>query len=287
MLYLCATPIGNLDDVSERLRTVLAAAHLVAAEDTRRTRKLLSRLGVHVPVVSLFAHNEAERTVQVLRVLREGRDVALVSDAGTPAVSDPGARLVAAAVAEGLSVTVVPGPSAVTAAVAAAGFVGAPGFRFVGYLPRRAKDLAAAVVDWRRHGGLVVAFEAPGRLRRSLDTLSQVVPTAPLVVCREITKMHEEYVRGTVTEVTAAIVARDAVRGEVTLVLQLGAPVAPDAADTATATARALADRGLSARDVAAALQVCLGLSHRDAQRAAREGRLPDGGHDGRRRLGP
>ena len=159
MLYVCATPIGNLGDVTPRVAEALGKVELVAAEDTRHTRKLLSHLGVHVPLTSLFKHNEAEKTEEVLAVLREGRDVALVTDAGMPGVQDPGMRLVTRAVAAGIEMTVLPGPSAVLTALVAAGIEG-DGFRFVGYLPRRARRARDGAA---RAGAAAAASSSPSR----------------------------------------------------------------------------------------------------------------------------
>ncbi len=273
MLYVCATPIGNLDDVSPRVLAALGAVELIAAEDTRRTRRLLSRFDLHTPLTSLFAHNEAEKTERVLGLLRQGRDVALVTDAGMPGVADPGARLVARAAAEGLPLTVLPGPSAVTTALVASGLAGDEGFRFVGYLPRRAADLARSAAQWRRGGGVVVAFESPRRLAVSLERLAALAPGAPAAVCRELTKVHEEVLRGSLDDLAAEIAAREEVRGEVTLVVDLGAPEAEAAGLKAEARAAgaALLARGLSRRDAAAALHVCLGVPRRDATRLTQE----------------
>ena len=280
MLYVCATPIGNLGDVTPRVAEALGKVDLVAAEDTRHTRKLLSHLGVHVPLTSLFKHNEAQKTEEVLAVLREGRDVALVTDAGMPGVQDPGMRLVTRAVAAGIELTVLPGPSAVLTALVAAGLDG-DGFRFVGYLPRRARELEAALEDWRRCGGLLVAFETGQRLPASLAFFAAHVPDLRGAICRELTKVHEEVVRGTLLELSArypvsgpdATPLAGAVRGEITLVIDLG-PAQEEAARgaaQASAAAAALIGRGLSKRDTAAALQVCLGVPHREAERMARE----------------
>ena len=274
MLYVCATPIGNLDDVTLRVLETLRAVALIAAEDTRRTRKLLSRHDIHTPTTSLFAHNEAEKTAYVLGLLRDGQDVALVTDAGLPGVSDPGLRLVAATVAEGLPLTVLPGPSAPATAVVASGLAGDGGFCFVGYLPRRAAQLRAAVAAWRRCPGVVVAFETGPRLGASLTELAALAPDAPVAVCRELTKVHEEVVRGTLAELAQRYGARGttvgvpAVKGEITLVIELPA-TADDAAqaERAGAAAAALRDGGLSRRDAAAALAVCLGLRRSVAKR--------------------
>jgi 16S rRNA (cytidine1402-2'-O)-methyltransferase len=280
MLYVCATPIGNLGDLTPRVADALGRVELIAAEDTRHTRKLLSHLGLHTPLTSLFRHNEAQKTEEVLAQLREGRDIALVTDAGMPGVQDPGMRLVTRAIAEGLEVTVLPGPSAVLTALVVAGLDG-EGFRFVGYLPRRARELEAALAAWRREGGLLVAFDTGQRLPGSLAVLAAHAPDLRGAVCRELTKLHEEVVRGTLLELSArypvsgpdATPLAGAVRGEITLVIDLG-PAQDEVSTVAAqagAVAAALLARGLSKRDTAAALQVCLGVAHREAERLARD----------------
>jgi len=270
VLYVCATPIGNLDDVTPRVLDTLRAVELVAAEDTRRTRKLLSRYGIHTPTTSLFEHNEAEKSAFVLGRLRAGADVALVSDAGLPGISDPGARLVAAAAAEGLPLTVLPGASAPATAVVASGLDTDGGFRFVGYLPRRTAALGAAWSAWRRCGGLVVAFETGPRLARALAALAELAPDAPAAVCRELTKLHEEIARGTLADLAERF-AGD-VKGEITVVIDAGPP-APDApgGERVTRAAAALRAAGLTRRDAVSALTVCLGLRRAAAKRLVDE----------------
>ncbi len=279
MLYVCATPIGNLGDVSPRVLDALREAELVAAEDTRRTRKLLSHFDIHAPLTSFFQHNELQKTDEVLRLLRDGRTVALVTDAGMPGVQDPGMLLVQKVVSEGLDMTVLPGPSAVLTALVAAGISG-DGFRFVGYLPRRARELEAKLNEWRRCGGIVVAFDTGHRLPRSLACLAAHLPEARAAVCRELTKVHEEVVRGRVLELSEQYPVpgpdagpTDAVRGEITVVLDLGRPLDAAAAGRpgADAAAERLLARGLSRRDAATALHICLGLPRREADQLARE----------------
>ncbi len=277
MLWVCATPIGNLGDVTPRLLEALRAADLVAAEDTRHTRKLLSHFDIHTPLTSLFRHNEAQKTEEIMGLLREGRNVALVSDAGMPGVSDPGQRLVARAAAEALSFTVLPGPSAVLTALVAAGYEG-DGFRFVGYLPRRPRDLETKLQGWRRCGGLVVAFETAPRLARSLAVLAALVPDVRVAVCRELTKVHEEIARGTALELSERYVTpgpdgeQGSARGEITMVIDLDAPLdAEGSRPEPAAAAQRLLARGLSRRDAAAALHVCLGMPRREAEGLARE----------------
>ena len=215
-LVVCPTPIGNLEDVTLRALRELREADLVLCEDTRRTRTLLDRHGIRRPLTSYHRHNEAARTREVLPRLRAGERIALASDAGLPGVNDPGARLIAAAVGEGLEVTVLPGPSAVETALVASGLVG-DRYAFVGYLPRTAKgreELWAETNGWRWP---VVAFESPRRLPASLASLALVAPGRPVAVCRELTKRFEEIVRGRADEVAARF--REPPKGEVTLVL--------------------------------------------------------------------
>ncbi len=216
-LAVCATPIGNLDDVTLRVLDELRKADLVLCEDTRRTRILLHRHGISARLSSYHAHNEARRTAEVLPRLRAGERVALVCDAGLPAISDPGARLVAAALEAGVPVTVLPGPSAVETALVASGF-SADRYQFLGYLPR---GRAALDSLWRELATswphAAVAFESPQRLPRALAALARVQPERRVAVCRELTKAFEEVVRGTAAEVAARF--REPPKGEVTLVL--------------------------------------------------------------------
>jgi 16S rRNA (cytidine1402-2'-O)-methyltransferase len=216
-LAVCATPIGNLDDVTLRVLSELAAADLVLCEDTRRTRVLLDRHGVRARrLLSYHRHNEARRTAEVLPRLRAGERLALASDAGLPGINDPGARLVAAALDEGVPVTVLPGPTAVATALVAAGFA-AERYQFLGYLPRGERALAALWEELARWQHPVVAFESPQRLPMSLASLVRAQPGRPLAVCRELTKRFEEVARGTAAELAERF--REPPKGEVTLVL--------------------------------------------------------------------
>src|SRR5918911_3810473 len=189
-LAVCATPIGNLDDVTLRVLAELAAADVVLCEDTRHTRVLLDRHGIEARLLSYHEHNEAKRTAELLPRLKGGERVALVSDAGLPAISDPGARLVAAALDAGVPVTVLPGPSAVETALVASGLVGER-YQFLGYLPRGAGALAALWEELRAWPHPVVAFESPQRLPATLRSLSTAAPDRPVAVCRELTKAFE------------------------------------------------------------------------------------------------
>jgi 16S rRNA (cytidine1402-2'-O)-methyltransferase len=217
MLYICPTPIGNLEDVTVRVLSVLRSAVLVACEDTRRTRILLDRYGISTRLVSFHEHNEEERLQALLPLLREGKDVAVVSDAGMPALSDPGFTLVRACAAEGLAVTVLPGPSAVPTALVSAGLP-ADRFAFVGFLARGKKQLVQQIAVFDGTGAAVVAFESPRRLKASLAVVGSRWPHRRLAVCRELTKMHEQVLRGTADEVKAALA--EPVRGEIALVLE-------------------------------------------------------------------
>ena len=219
-LAICATPIGNLDDVTLRVLEELREADLVLCEDTRHTRVLLEQHGIAAKLVSYHQHNEAARTSQTLDRLRSGERVALVSDAGLPGVNDPGARLIAAAAAEGLEVTVLPGASAVETALVASGLA-ADRFQFVGYLPRRVAQLRALAAELRAWSGAVVAFESPRRLPASLRILAEELPARPAAVCRELTKRYEEVSRGSLEALSMRFA--EPPRGEVTLVLGAGA----------------------------------------------------------------
>jgi 16S rRNA (cytidine1402-2'-O)-methyltransferase len=246
MLYVCPTPIGNLGDLTLRVLDVLAAVELVACEDTRHTGRLLAHLGIETRLLSYQEHNERERLGLLLPLLREGRDVALVTDAGMPGISDPGFVLVRACRDEGLPVTVLPGPSSVETALVASGLP-SDRFTFVGFLPRERSRLVSFVESAGAGGGSVVAFESPRRLPTTLRLLAQRWPDRETAVCRELTKLHEEVVRGPASQVQAQV--GEHVRGEVVLVL---APVADRAAG---ALGRGAAEEGeggpADARDVA------------------------------------
>jgi 16S rRNA (cytidine1402-2'-O)-methyltransferase len=226
-LAVCATPIGNLDDVTLRVLRELAEAELVLCEDTRHTGKLLERHGIRARLLSYHEHNEAARTAEVLPRLQAGERIALASDAGLPAISDPGARLIAAAIEAGVPVTVLPGPSAVETALVASGLVGER-YQFVGYLPRGERALRALWEELAAWPHPVVAFESPRRLPASLASLAGAHPTRPVAVCRELTKRFEEVVRGSAAEVAARY--KEAPKGEITLVV--GSAPAIEAEDT-------------------------------------------------------
>jgi 16S rRNA (cytidine1402-2'-O)-methyltransferase len=215
-LAVCATPIGNLEDVTLRVLAELAAADVVLCEDTRHTRVLLQRHGIEARLLSNHEHNEAQRTAELLPRLEAGERIALVSDAGLPGVSDPGARLVRAALDAGIDVTVLPGPSAVETALVASGLV-AEQYRFLGFLPRGEKRLGALWDELRSWPWPAVAFESPQRLPATLRSLAAADPDREVAVCRELTKRFEEVMRGTAAQVAERFGSPP--KGEITLVL--------------------------------------------------------------------
>jgi 16S rRNA (cytidine1402-2'-O)-methyltransferase len=222
-LAVCATPIGNLDDITLRVLDELRAADVVLAEDTRHTRVLLERHGIAAKLISYHEHNEAERVAELLPRLERGDRIALVTDAGMPLVSDPGARLVRATLEANLPVTVLPGASAVETALVASG-LGGGAYAFVGFLPRKAGELEAL---WRETSAwrcAVVAFESPQRVGASLGSLAAFDPERRVAVCRELTKRFEEVVRGPAGELAARFA--EPPKGEVTLVVAPGDPAA-------------------------------------------------------------
>lgn len=225
LLYVVATPIGNLEDITYRAVRLLGEVDLIACEDTRQTRKLLDHYGIQKPTISYHDHNEAERTEDLTARLLGGAVIALVSDAGMPLVSDPGYRLVKAAVENGIAVQPVPGASAALAALAASGLP-SDAFHFAGFLPpkhgQRIKALEALVDE----PATLIFYEAPHRIIESLEAVEQVMGTRPVVVARELTKIHEEFLRGTAAEVRAQLAGRDTVKGEITLLIakSLGPP---------------------------------------------------------------
>ena len=215
-LLVCATPIGNLDDVTLRVLEELRAADVVLCEDTRHTRTLLVRHGIDARLLSYHEHNEAARTAELIPRLDAGEHMALVSDAGMPGISDPGARIVRAALDAGIPVSVLPGASSVETALVASGLVGER-YEFLGFLPRGGKALASLWEELATSAWPAVAFESPRRLPATLRSLAEVDPEREVAVCRELTKRFEEVVRGTAAELAARFA--EAPRGEITLVV--------------------------------------------------------------------
>jgi 16S rRNA (cytidine1402-2'-O)-methyltransferase len=262
-LSVCATPIGNLDDVTLRVLRELGSAEIVLCEDTRRTRRLLDRHGVSARLASYHRHNEARRTAEVLPRLER---VALVSDAGLPGLNDPGARLIRAALAGDIAVTVLPGPSAIETALVASGLLGER-YQFLGYLPRSAAALRAL---WDEVAGWpwpAVAFESPQRLGASLASLADVLPEREIAVCRELTKVFEEVVRGSAAEVAPRFAGH--VRGEITLVLGPGGTPVSAVGDADVDAVAELVAAGVRRRQAADLVARLTGASRNELYRAS------------------
>jgi 16S rRNA (cytidine1402-2'-O)-methyltransferase len=260
-LYLVATPIGNLEDVTRRALRVLSEADVVACEDTRRTRALLEHFGIRARTLSYHEHNERERAEELARMIEGGSTVALVSDAGTPGINDPGFRVVRACVERGLTVVPVPGPSALVAALTASGLP-TDEFYFGGFLPARTHARRERLASVRTLRATLVFYEAPHRIAHALADAREVLGERNAAVARELTKLHEEIVRGRLSELAARFTPEGAARGEMVLIIDRDVIEEGGAAD-----ARAHA----SIAERVAALEA-EGLDHRAAlKRAARE----------------
>jgi 16S rRNA (cytidine1402-2'-O)-methyltransferase len=260
-LIVCPTPIGNLEDITLRALAALREADVIACEDTRRTRILLDRYGVSGELISYHEHNEGERSRQLVARMRKGVVVALVSDAGMPLVSDPGFVLVRACVAAGLAVEVLPGPSAALAALVASALP-ADRWRFAGFLPRRRRDLEQTLSAPET----LVAFESPQRIAHSLAVLAELDPHRQVAVCRELTKLHEEVIRGSAAEL-AARYAEQPPRGEVALVVGAAPPLEPDIKPAVQALRR-LVEAGAKPRPAAGVVAQLTGTSANALYRA-------------------
>jgi len=264
-LYVVATPIGNLEDLTLRAVRVLREVALIACEDTRRTARLLQAHQISTPTTSFFEHNERWKGDRILRALREGRDVALVSDAGTPGISDPGFRLVREARAEGLAVVPVPGASAAVAALSVSGLP-TDRFLFVGFLPARTHARRQALEGVAPQRETLVVYEAPTRVLATLSDMIELWGDRDAFLCREATKIHEEYVRGSLSALRASLAQRSEVKGEIVLVVEgAGEPTVPDA-DAETVYA-ALAAEGLTRREAVKETARRLGLPAREVYR--------------------
>ena len=262
LLYLVATPIGNLEDITYRAVRVLGAADLIACEDTRQSRKLLDHYNIHKPTVSYHDHNEAERTEELLARLVNGAVLALVSDAGMPLVSDPGYRLVRAAIDAGINVEAVPGPSASLTALAGSGLP-TDAFYFGGFLPGKPGQRIHALEALAEEQATLIFYEAPHRILESLEALEGVLGTRPVVVARELTKIHEEYLRGTAAEVRAQLASRDAVKGEITLLIGKATEPPPDDTPVVEAVNTLISD-GMPRMDAIKLVARRRGLSKRE-----------------------
>ncbi|MBR9989893.1 MAG: 16S rRNA (cytidine(1402)-2'-O)-methyltransferase [Gemmatimonadetes bacterium] len=263
-LYVTSTPIGNLEDITVRALAVLKAVSRIMAEDTRRTAILLRRYEIATPLISAHEHNEAARAVQLVGWLDGGEDVALVSDAGTPLLSDPGARLVRAVIDAGHDVVPVPGASALLAALVAAGLPAEP-FTFYGFAPRSGRARRELLETLSTLDHTAVLYESPGRLTALLaDLVTACGGDRPVAVARELTKLHESMVRGTLDDVLRYY-QEGAVRGEVVVVLGGAAPLAPASEADAASLALALLDAGATPRSAAKELAQRLHISRNEA----------------------
>jgi 16S rRNA (cytidine1402-2'-O)-methyltransferase len=273
VLVLCATPIGNLSDISDRLREVLGSADVVYAEDTRRIATLLRHIGATPPVRSLFIGNERSRTADLLADLDKGLTVAVVSDAGMPTVSDPGAEAVSRARERGHRVTVVPGPSAVVSAVALSGF-GADRFVFEGFLPRKGKERTARLDRVAVDDRPVVFFVSPHRLIGDLESIAAATGSdRPIAITRELTKLHEEVWTGTVGEALEKWADRE-IKGELTVVVGPGS-IEPVTLDAAVQEARMLVSAGATPSDAARSVATSTGVSRREIYETLIKGQEP------------
>lgn len=221
ILYVVATPIGNLEDITHRALRILKEADLIACEDTRQTRKLLDHYAIATPTISYHEHNEAARAEELVRKFEEGLNVAQVSDAGMPGISDPGYRLIKLAIERGVTVVPVPGASALTAALVGSGLP-TDAFEFRGFLPSKSGQRRTMLESFRRLPHTMVVYEAPHRIRETLKGIAEILgPDRPVVIARELTKIHEEFIRGTAAEVLSQLQGRE-LKGEITLLIGAG-----------------------------------------------------------------
>jgi len=264
-LFVVGTPIGNLGDVSDRVRETLASVDVIAAEDTRRTGRLLEAIGRKATLVSLFDANERERSYELLRHLRQGRSVAIVSDGGMPLVSDPGYRVVTAAIAEGIDVRVVPGPSAVVSALVVSGLP-VDRFAFEGFVSKRPGERMRRLEAVRHDPRTLVFFESPQRVLTTLRDMLVAFGDRHVAVCRELTKLHEEVTRGRISEVLATLGDRE-IKGEIVVVVEGERAVEAPPIDTVIDEARELVADGMRTRDAARTVAERHGVSVNDLYR--------------------
>jgi len=265
ILYLVASPIGNLEDITFRAVRILKDCDLIACEDTRHTLKLLNHYGIEKPLISYHDHNESERSAELIDRLRHGSSVALISDAGMPLVADPGYRLVTAAVAEGISVQPIPGPSALVTALAASGLP-TDSFRFAGFLPPKSGQRSSVLEALKSDQATLIFYEAPHRILDTLVDVDRIMGARPVVIARELTKTHEEFLRGTARQLLEILKTRDAVKGEITLLIGKAGKNEAPAPDPATIDeAVAAGEReGLTRMDAIKAVARQRGLSKRE-----------------------
>jgi 16S rRNA (cytidine1402-2'-O)-methyltransferase len=269
-LYLVSTPIGNLEDITHRAVRLLGEVDVIACEDTRHTKKLLNHYGINTKTVSYHEHNERERAIELLERLKRGSDVAIVSDAGTPGISDPGFRLVRLAIANEVRVVPVPGASALIAAVVASG-ISTGEFFFGGFLPARSGARRTRLSELRSIAATLIFYEAPHRIAATLRDAREILGEREAVVARELTKMHEEIARGRLSELAARFSAAESARGEMVLIIDRAVIEGEDGKDKAVASIAALVadfeNEGLDHRAALKKVARELGISRDEAYR--------------------
>ena len=270
-LYIVPTPIGNLEDITLRALRVLKEVDLIAAEDTRHTRHLINHFGIATPLTSYHEHNEREKAAPLVERIKNGTNIALVSDAGTPAIADPGFRLVAAAVAAGIEIVPLPGPSALATVLSACGLPN-DRFLFEGFLPAKKSERRARLGALGEQTATLVFYEAPHRLRETLDDLQQSLGDRELVVAREVSKVHEEFLRGKMSQVAAELAGRE-VKGEITLVVHGATGEAEVSHELLKAEIRRLTDERLGVKEIAELLGERFSVSKREVYRLTLESR--------------
>ena len=266
-LYIVPTPIGNLEDITFRAVRVLKEVDLIAAEDTRHSQVLLNHYGIHTPLTSYHEHNERSKARELVERLRQGTSIALLSDAGTPMISDPGYRLMVEAIGAGVQVIPLPGPSALTAALTAAGLP-TDRFGFEGFLPAKKSERRSTLEALRNDTRTLIFYETPHRLKETLADLAEVFGDRDVAIGREISKVHEEFVRGAIREVLAKLEQQN-VRGEITLIVQGATSGAPMQEEELINEIRQLAENGMRVKEISELLGARHGIAKREVYRLA------------------
>jgi 16S rRNA (cytidine1402-2'-O)-methyltransferase len=268
-LYVVATPIGNLEDITLRALRILREVDQIACEDTRQTRKLLDRHGIAKPLVSYHEHNEQARAVELLRELEAGKNIALVSDAGTPLIADPGYRLVAQARAQGVTVSPIPGPSALISALSASGLP-TDSFFFGGFLPAKKTQRRKMLEAMKSYPATLVFYEAPHRIMEALEDIAEVLGPRRVTLARELTKIHEEFLAGEAAELRDALAKRPALKGEITLMIEKAVVQTEDSTPIEAAFDKLL-EAGVPRMDAMKAVARERGLSKREVYQKLNE----------------
>jgi 16S rRNA (cytidine1402-2'-O)-methyltransferase len=268
-LYIVPTPIGNLEDITMRALRVLKEVDWIAAEDTRRTQQLLNHYGIKTTLTSYHEFNERLKALTLVERVKNGASIALVSDAGTPAISDPGFRLVVAAIDAGIPVVALPGPSALVTALCASGLP-TDRFYFEGFLPAKKAERTARLQALRAIEETLIFYEAPHRLRESLAAMTEILGDRRVAVAREVSKIHEEFLRGTLSEISRQLAGRE-VKGEVTVVVHGSSGETAISEERLKSEIRSLTDERLGVKEIAALLGERYGLSKREVYRLALE----------------